>query len=280
VIEINIKKLLNFTNGKKNLDINLNFTKGSFNSIFGKSGAGKTTILRILAGLTNPDSGFIKSDEKFWFDSSKKINLSPQSRRIGYVFQDFALFPNMSVKENIQYALGSKNEKKWVDEIMKITGLTNFSGYGISSLSGGQQQRVALARAIVRKPDILLLDEPLSSLDFETRAYLQDEILKIHKKFNLTTVLISHDKDEIKKMSDQVYHLEQGEVIESGKPKEIFADLQSIRGTIEEVSQNGEKLILAINLNSKDQIIPGEELKLNPGQEVMIIENKGNGLVK
>lgn len=275
MIEIKIKKLLHFATGKKDLDLNLILSKGSFNSIFGKSGAGKTTLLRILAGLTVPDSGFIKVDDQYWFDSRNKINLPPQKRGIGYVFQDFALFPNMTVKQNLIYALGSKNESRWVEEILEISGLTNLSSKNISSLSGGQQQRVALARALVRKPAILLLDEPLSSLDFETRAYLQDEILKIHKKYMLTTVLISHDKDEIKKMSDQVFHLELGEIVESGKPSEVFVDLWSQNGIIQEIRQQDNKLLIEVNYTQNDPI-GRDESNFIPGQEVVIIERKGN----
>ncbi|CAN5473222.1 sulfate/molybdate ABC transporter ATP-binding protein [soil metagenome] len=276
VIEIKIKKRLHFTTGKKDLSIDLKIPKGSFSSFFGKSGAGKTTLLRILAGLTAPDSGFLKVGDKYWFQSSKKINIPPQKRGIGYVFQDFALFPNMTVKENLFFAVGSKSEKKWVDEVLEISGLMNLSHNNITSLSGGQQQRVALARALVRKPDILLMDEPLSALDFGTRAFLQDEILKIHNKYELTTILISHDKDEITKMSDQVFHLEQGEIRNSGKPGEIFAESPSLSGTIQNIFPREDHIIIEVTCNSKDQDETNQGNFFFPGQEIIISEKKKN----
>jgi molybdate transport system ATP-binding protein len=276
VININIKKLLHFSSGKKHLSIDLKISRGSFISVFGKSGAGKTTLFRILAGLTVPDDGSIQVNESLWYDSKNKINLSPQKRGIGYVFQDFALFPNMSVKENLYYALGSKQEKSWVDELLEISGLTKLSSHSITNLSGGQQQRVALARALVRKPEILLLDEPLSSLDFETRSYLQDEILKIHRRFGLTTILISHDKEEIIKMSDYIFHLEQGDIIESGKPQDIFSELPAIKGIIQNIHQNQDKTLMEIKLKVTDPYQTKEEIKFDPGQEVVIFKNREN----
>jgi len=223
VIEIKLKKELLHSSGKITLDIEMKVKEGEFLSIFGESGAGKTTLLRMIAGLTNPDKGYIKVKNHVWFDSEKNINLPPQKRKIGFVFQDFALFPNMTVEENILFAM-EKKDRGFLEFLLDFTELKNLRKRKPETLSGGQKQRVALARAIARKPDILLLDEPLSALDIKTRLKLQDEILKVHKKFNLTTFLVSHDYSEIFKLSNRVIHIKKGKIFKEGSPEEIFLD--------------------------------------------------------
>ncbi len=223
MIEIKLKKELLHSSGKITLDIEMKVKEGEFLSIFGESGAGKTTLLRMIAGLTNPDKGYIKVKNHVWFDSEKNINLPPQKRKIGFVFQDFALFPNMTVEENILFAM-EKKDIDFLEFLLDFTELKNLRKRKPETLSGGQKQRVALARAIARKPDILLLDEPLSALDIKTRLKLQDEILKVHKKFNLTTFLVSHDYSEIFKLSNRVIHIKKGKIFKEGSPEEIFLD--------------------------------------------------------
>ncbi len=223
MIEIKLKKELLHSSGKITLDIEMKVKEGEFLSIFGESGAGKTTLLRMIAGLTNPDKGYIKVKNHVWFDSEKNINLPPQKRKIGFVFQDFALFPNMTVEENILFAM-EKKDRGFLEFLLDFTELKNLRKRKPETLSGGQKQRVALARAIARKPDILLLDEPLSALDIKTRLKLQDEILKVHKKFNLTTFLVSHDYSEIFKLSNRVIHIKKGKIFKEGSPEEIFLD--------------------------------------------------------
>ena len=153
MIEMDIIKPLYTADGIINLKVNKKINKGDFLTLFGKSGSGKTTLLRILAGLETPKSGKIVVDKEIWFDSSKKINLAPQKRDVGFVFQDYALFPNMSVKKNLEFALKNKNEIKKVDEILEIMEIKNLSNMKPELLSGGQKQRVALARAIITKPN-------------------------------------------------------------------------------------------------------------------------------
>ena len=229
MISLNIKKELHGSNGVMNLDINLSLQNGEFVALSGVSGSGKTTLLRILAGLETPKSGKIVVDGETWFDSSKKINLSPQKRNVGFVFQDYALFPNMSVRKNLEFALKKKNEIKKVDEILKIMEIENLSNMKPELLSGGQKQRVAFARTLMTNPKMLLLDEPLSALDTTLRLKLQDELSLIHQKFNITSILVSHDISEVFKLSNRVFKINLGEIQQDGTPNEVFSN-QNISG--------------------------------------------------
>ncbi len=221
MIEISVRKKLKGKISEFELNIDIRIESGDFVAVFGKSGSGKTTLLKMIAGLINPDEGFINVEGEVWFDSRKKINIPPQKRRIGFVFQDYALFPNMTVEENILFAMDVKDYRS-LDEILKLMEIENLRERKPETLSGGQKQRVALARALARKPKILLLDEPLSALDLETRLKLQDEIGTVHRRFNLTTIMVSHDFSEIFKLSNRVFVLSDGKVIKSGKPEDIF----------------------------------------------------------
>ena len=222
MIEITIQKKLTSALGAMSLDINTTIEKGNLVTIYGKSGAGKTTILRILAGLLSPDKGEIKVNETTWLNTTQGINLKPQKRKIGFVFQDYALFPNMNVRENLLFALNKGNDTKTVDHLIEIIELGELQNRKPETLSGGQKQRVALARALVQKPAILMLDEPLSALDSEIRFKLQQYILTVHKEYKLTTLLISHDISEILRMSDKVLELDNGKIIRQGTPNEVF----------------------------------------------------------
>jgi molybdate transport system ATP-binding protein len=178
----------------------------------------------MLAGLLKPDKGSVSVNNQEWFNANKKINLSPQVRNVGFVFQEYALFPNMSVQENLEYALDSKGNTSIINELIELVELGNLRNSKPETLSGGQKQRVALARALVRKPTILMLDEPLSALDQTMRSKLQDYILKIHAEYNLTTLLVSHEINEICKMSDQVLVLEEGQIKQQGTPFSLFGN--------------------------------------------------------
>ncbi len=256
MIAMHVTKLLQFSTGHHHLKIDITIERGKFVSVYGNSGAGKTTLLRMLAGLTPPDSGTISADNKLWFDTIKKINVKPQQRNIGFVFQDFALFPNMTVKQNLLYALPDRKDKEMVEQLLELTGLHGLSNQPAYQLSGGQQQRVALARALVRKPELLLLDEPLSSLDHETRLRLQDEIIAMHKRFNLTTILISHDKEEIIKLSDHIIKMDQGKMIKQGTADEVFFEESNkcnilLQGTISNILH--KELYTIVDISSGDQ---------------------------
>jgi molybdate transport system ATP-binding protein len=212
MLTIDIQRKMFTTDGEKTLRLNVEIPNRQFVCLFGKSGAGKTTTLRILAGLTNPDAGFIRFDNEWWFNSAKKVNVKPQARNIGYMFQDYALFPNMTVEQNIRYGQLIKNQND-VENLLSLFDLVKLRRQKPLRLSGGQKQRCALARALARKPKLLLLDEPLSSLDEEMRTALQDEILKAHCHLGVTTLMISHDRTEISRMADFVISIKEGECV-------------------------------------------------------------------
>ncbi len=224
MIEAYVHKKLHTANGEMLLDIQLRIEKGQFVTLYGSSGAGKTSTLRILAGLLSADKGKIVLNGNTWLDTDNKIDITPQKRRIGYVFQDYALFPNMTVRKNLEYALEKGQDKNIIKELVDIVELEDLQDRNPETLSGGQKQRVALARALVRTPEVLLLDEPLSALDQKMRSKLQDYILKLHKQYNLTTILVSHDVGEIVKMSDKIYCLEDGIISREGNPITIFTN--------------------------------------------------------
>lgn len=222
MINLNLKKTLKSAGGNIDLDMQLTIEKGQFVTLFGESGAGKTSTLRMLSGLLKPDSGTIKVGETTWFDSRKNIDLKPQQRKLGYVFQDYALFPNMSVRQNLEYALQKHQDRTIIEELLEFAELGELDQRKPETLSGGQKQRVALARALVQRPEILILDEPLSALDLKMRIKLQEYLLQVHKKYKLTTILVSHDIGEIVKLSDRVFELQNGRVIKKGKAAEFF----------------------------------------------------------
>lgn len=223
MITVNITKHLDTAEGALNAVFELEIHDGEFLTLFGPSGAGKTTLMRLIAGLDTPDSGVIEVDGEVWFDSHKKINLPPQKRSIGFVFQDYALFPTMSVKDNLLFAAESAQQRRNVDELLELIELTNLAHRLPNTLSGGQKQRVALGRALVRHPKILLLDEPLSALDPSMRQKLQDELSLIHSRLGVTTLLVSHDIAETVKLSDRLAAIELGRIKRICTPMEFFS---------------------------------------------------------
>ncbi|ELC9710037.1 sulfate/molybdate ABC transporter ATP-binding protein [Campylobacter jejuni] len=214
-----MKLPINTAKGKKQLELNTCLKANEITAIFGESGAGKTTLLKIIAGLIKPEFGRIEVGDELWFDTQKNVNLAIQKRKIGFVFQNYALFPNMSVKENISYAATSKQK---AEELLSLMNLENLAKIYPKNLSGGQAQRVALARALAREPQILLLDEPLSALDFKMRSFLQDELVKILQHFKITTLLVSHDLAEIYKLSHRILELSDGKIIKDARTNEFF----------------------------------------------------------
>jgi len=224
MIRFSLHKKLKASTGDMQLDVECHIDQGKLVTLFGESGAGKTSILRMLAGLLMPEKGTIEVNNSVWLDTQKGINLKPQQRKTGYVFQDYALFPNMTVKENLEYALDKNQDIGIVKELIEIIELTDLQDRKPETLSGGQKQRIALARALVRQPQILMLDEPLSALDRVMRTKLQDYILHVHRKYNLTTILVSHEMSEIFKLSDQMLVLENGTITGQGTPMDIFTN--------------------------------------------------------
>jgi molybdate transport system ATP-binding protein len=250
MIEFSLQKNLHTAEGEMQLNVQARIERGQFVSLYGASGAGKTSILRMLAGFMKPDNGFVKVNNAVWYDAAHKSHLEPQQRRTGFVFQDYALFPNMNVRENISFALGKNEPANIVDELLEVTGLTNLAARKIQTLSGGQQQRVALARAIANRPAILLLDEPLSAIDTVMRAQLQDTLREIHKRYSLTTILVSHNADEIIKLSDVVIQLEQGRFTQQTTPTVFFRngnEPSKLTGSIVSIDENGHAVVLIDN---------------------------------
>ena len=216
MIKIDIKKQLHGSEGQMNLDVNLQIENGDFVALSSLSGSGKTTLLRILAGLEEA-IGTIKIDDEIWLD--EKHNLPVQKRKIGFVFQDYALFTNMSVMQNLLYV---SNDKKLANSLLEITELAELKDRMPNTLSGGQKQRVSLCRAMMNKPKLLLMDEPLSALDPAMRTKLQNEILQLHKEFNTTTIMVSHDPSEIYRLSNRVIVLQQGKIIDDGDARKVL----------------------------------------------------------
>jgi len=247
MIKFKFNKTIKYSNFELNVDFELQ--KGDFLSIYGESGAGKTTILRIISGLENADKGIINSNDSIWYNSESKINIKPQERKIGFVFQNNSLFPNMTVIKNLEFALEKNQSKSIISELIETIDLTKLKDRKIDSLSGGQRQKVALARALVQKPSLLLLDEPFSAIDDYNRLKLQDYILKIHHKYNLTTILVTHNLPEIFKLSNKVLKIKNGKVEAFGSPTELFLTQENnstfkLLGTILSLNkEEGEYLI-------------------------------------
>ncbi|MDA3907510.1 MAG: ATP-binding cassette domain-containing protein [Sulfurimonas sp.] len=216
MIKININKKLQGSQADMELSINLSIKEGEFLALSGKSGSGKTTLLRIIAGLEDAN-GELDVGEESWLNSTMK--LSPQKRAIGFVFQDYALFDNMSVLDNLLYV---KKDKELAEHLLGITELSELKNRLPNTLSGGQKQRVSLCRAMMRRPKLLLMDEPLSALDPQMRTKLQNEILTLHREFNTTTIMVSHDPSEIYRLASRVVVLENGKITNDGKPKDVL----------------------------------------------------------
>jgi molybdate transport system ATP-binding protein len=213
-IYIDVRKEMTTTEGKNMLNIRREISGGDFICLVGHSGSGKTTLLRILSGLLTPDEGLIRVGGKTWFDSTARINLKPQQRSIAYMFQDLALFPNMTVAQNIGYAQRAHNPTH-INELLDIFGMKGLATQKPGKLSGGQKQRVALARALASSPQILLLDEPLSSIDQEMREALQSEILKAHEYLNSTSIMVTHDLPEARRMANEIIKIKNGLIVET-----------------------------------------------------------------
>lgn len=212
MIYIDIEYRILTSEGSRILSVQTELPENQLICISGPSGIGKTTLLRMIAGLTKPDRGIIQVGDRIFYDSLNNINLSPQKRNIGFMFQDYALFPNMTVEENISFAQNKVKDKAWVDTLIKSYGLDALRNQKPDKLSGGQKQRTALARTLAKKADLLLLDEPLSSIDSTMRIKLQNEILKTHAVFGSTTIVVSHDQDEVNKMAQCVLYMEYDQI--------------------------------------------------------------------
>ncbi|HRA71144.1 MAG TPA: ABC transporter ATP-binding protein, partial [Trichococcus flocculiformis] len=202
-------------------DINFELEKGKFYTLLGPSGCGKTTILRLIAGFADATEGVIKIN-------GETVNDIPANRRkVNTVFQDYALFPHMNVFDNIAFGLTIKKMPKdqiiqKVKEALKMVQLEGYENREISEMSGGQQQRVAIARAIVNEPDVLLLDEPLSALDLKLRTDMQYELRELQQRLGITFIFVTHDQEEALAMSDWIFVMNKGAIVQSGTPVDIY----------------------------------------------------------
>ena len=205
-------------------------------ALLGASGSGKSMTLKCIAGMEKPDRGRIVVDDVVLFDSERHINLPPQQRRTGLMFQNYALFPNMTVLQNIRAGANREPDRKkretMVAAIMDSFGLTPLASHLPSQLSGGQQQRTALARILVSNPNVLLLDEPFSALDNHLRFRLEQEVRKIIEDFGKTVVLVSHDRDEVFRLSQSIAILDGGKIDAFGAKKEVFSNPRTRKGAM------------------------------------------------
>ena len=268
-------KLLHTAHGPQLFDTSFELPQGQTLAIYGPSGAGKTTLLRILAGLTPADSGKIVVANETWLDTQHRIDLPTPHRSIGFVFQDFALFPNLTVRGQLEYALPAKNDKTIVDELLALMELEELQHRRPAQLSGGQQQRIAIARAIARRPRLLLLDEPLSALDDEMRHKLQEYLLKIQHHYRLTTLLVSHHLPDIFRLSTNVIQMQKGRIDRQGPPAKVFVDKPhiTIAGTIIDLIPSGDAFLVRIDCAGTTirlTIPAAKAATLQPGHTVTI----------
>lgn len=205
MISVDIEIKLKAYHGGQLLKIKRQFVSGSVTKIWGPSGSGKTTLLKMIAGLSSPQKGKITADGITWFDNEQQISLSPQKRHIGFVFQNYALFPNMTVQQHLEYA---SNDAGWIKRLLQLGQLDNFTTHKPDHLSGGQQQRLAILRALATKPKLLLMDEPFSALDSKMKTTLIAELKLLLKQLGVTTIVVSHNLQELEDFEGEVMNFD------------------------------------------------------------------------
>ena len=292
-----IKK--SFTEGEAVLDnISLEISKGEFITLLGSSGCGKTTTLRIIAGLEQPDAGSV------WLDGKEVTGLEPNQRDVNTVFQNYALFPHMNVAENIGYGLKLKKVpkseiRKKVSQMLELVQLEGYEKRKPSELSGGQKQRVAIARALVNNPKVLLLDEPLGALDLQLRRAMQIELKHLQKKLGITFIYITHDQEEAINMSDRIAVMKDGRIEQIGTPDEIYnhpktsyvatfvgnANIlhgvaESIQGQNAIVKIGNDKVIVKLETSQQDTKDTGAKQHLTAGENVTLAVRSENILLQ
>ena len=222
MLAVSIKNLSHKINNKSILNnVNFELKKDSIACILGPSGSGKTTLLKLIAGLDNVQNGRILINDQEVSSANK--HLPTEKRRIGFLFQDYALFPHLTVKENLKYPINFKNSIYKIDDIIDVVKLPDSLDKYPHELSGGEQQRVALARSIISHPDLLLLDEPFSSLDLNLREEIRDDTLHLLQKSNVSTIIVTHDPFEAMFISNQINIMDNnGSIVQSGPPAELY----------------------------------------------------------
>ncbi|ADL51279.1 sulfate/molybdate ABC transporter ATP-binding protein [Clostridium cellulovorans] len=255
-LSVDIKKKLQ----KFSLNINFELTGGTL-ALLGESGCGKTITLRCIAGLVKPDEGRIILNDRVLFDSEKGINLSIQKRKVGFLFQNYALFPHMTVEENIGYGLKGLNKvekNKIIDAVLEITQLSELKKSYPHQISGGQQQRIALARALAVNPEILMLDEPFSALDNHLRNLMIKHMKEILENYNGPTIFVTHNMEEAYSLCTDTVIIEKGRSIQQGTTKDIFRKPNSVTSAkvtgcknISNVQRLSDNTLMATQWNCK-----------------------------
>ncbi len=226
-LKVNIQKKLK----EFDLDVDFELKKGCL-GILGPSGCGKSMTLKSVAGIVTPDRGvesLTTDEETIYYDSNNKINLKPQKRNVGYLFQNYALFPNMTVEENVAIGLPKNHDEKIVSDMIKRFHLEGLEKRYPRQLSGGQQQRVALARILAYGPDVILLDEPFSAMDTFLRGQLRIELVNLLKDFDGFSILVTHDRDEVFQFCDELLILDKGKIIAEGNTHEVFENPKKVQ---------------------------------------------------
>ncbi len=274
-LQATFRKSLHAACGSMLLEATLEAERGEWVALFGASGAGKTTLLRMLAGLTAPDTGRVTVDGQTWFDSGSRTCVPVRKRRVGFVFQDYALFPNMTVRGNIEFAQGRRRNPAHVNELLEAVGLGSLHDRKPEHLSGGQQQRVALARALAARPQVLLLDEPLSALDSSSRRGLQQLLLSLRQRSRPTLFLVSHDLAEVMRLADRVLVMERGRITAQGAPLDPLGarrpqDSLVLNGRVVAMDREmalvvAEGRILRAPVRAGDTLAPGDPVLIDAG---------------
>ncbi|UXX80861.1 ABC transporter ATP-binding protein [Reichenbachiella carrageenanivorans] len=255
MIDFDLHKTFSSKDRPIHIHVKAKLAQGKIYAIYGKSGVGKTSLLRMLAGLMKPDEGTINIGKDIWLNTSKSLDVKTNKRNVGFLSQEYSLFPNMSVLKNIRYGLSHPYDEELFTRIIEIADLHQLLDRRPASLSGGQQQRVALARAIVRKPNLLLLDEPLSALDSDMRVKLQEEILAMQRIIKTTVVFVSHHLPEVFKMADEVLILENGSITQRGTASQVFMNNTSTQLIGEVLSDKNEKNNQTMTLLIDGQVV-------------------------
>ena len=255
--------------GIQKIEANLQISLGEYVSISGISGSGKTTFLRLISGLIQPQNGTICWGEQVWHDTKTKQCIPPQERNIGMVFQDYALFPNMNTLDNIIFACKEKVEKKYLQSIVDTLGLDNYLTRYPYQLSGGQQQRVAIARALISKPALLLLDEPFSALDESLKKTVQSFIYEIHQQNSMTTFVVSHQISEIKPYAHRFLQFENEKLLDYHYIEKKNLSVQGILISKEMSVSEMSQVTLLYDGKTYQFPFPSSELeKLNIGDKI------------
>jgi iron(III) transport system ATP-binding protein len=282
--------------------ISLGVETGKLITLLGPSGCGKTTTLRCLAGLERPEAGKIVIADETVFDSQKGIFISPSDRGIGMVFQSYAIWPHMTVFENVAFPLRVARERKYSaaeikDRVARALEMVRMSGYEArpaTQLSGGQQQRLAFARGLVREPKILLLDEPLSNLDAKLREQMRVELKRLQKRLGITTVYVTHDQSEALALSDEIAVFNAGQIIQRGTPQDIYRHPNSqfvadfigsanfLHGTVKESVGDADTVLVetaygAFRCSFAQSVTPGQAVLVSARPEDLVLYDKPPG---